>query len=263
MSAFAEEVSIKEAIKQLMKSKKITYKDLADSFSCSVPTIKRMLNKETLTISRLMDICKVLGMDVFELTTMMREQVIRGENFFTDEQEHFLSKHLKIYTFYRRLMYGYQEVDYKRKFKMSTNVIEFYKIKLHELGLVQIDESGNILSLLRKRPQYKGSLSRTFGEHLKKEVPLMIDEEFEQGYDESVSDSMTEHLFLYDLMLSKKNKEQFLDKLEDLFQEYAKKSRWDYLSYSALEMEPVSVVLFLKKYSIIEKMVSNHVLEEY
>jgi hypothetical protein len=43
---------IKAVIKDLLKKKNITYEDLAEQLECSVPTIKRILGPEELTLNR-------------------------------------------------------------------------------------------------------------------------------------------------------------------------------------------------------------------
>ena len=61
-----------ETLKRLLKTKNITYKQLAEELDLSEANIKRVFSTQTFTLDRLEEICKVLEIslvDLFVLTS--------------------------------------------------------------------------------------------------------------------------------------------------------------------------------------------------
>jgi DNA-binding Xre family transcriptional regulator len=68
------------ALKATLKSREMTYRDLAERLSLSEASVKRLFAEETFTLRRLEDICNVLEIDFFELA-----RLARGASADTDE----------------------------------------------------------------------------------------------------------------------------------------------------------------------------------
>ncbi len=66
--------SIHKALKKLMRSRGRTYADAAVILGLSEASIKRLLSKNALSLSRLESLCNWLHVDVQELVRMSREQ---------------------------------------------------------------------------------------------------------------------------------------------------------------------------------------------
>ena len=50
-------------LKQVLKSQGLRYRDLAELMDTSEPTIKRLFKEQDCKLSRLMDICKAIGVN--------------------------------------------------------------------------------------------------------------------------------------------------------------------------------------------------------
>ena len=65
-----EQISI--ALKQCLKQRNLTYADLAKKIRMSEASVKRLLSQNTMTLSRLEEICQALDLDFYTLARMAR-----------------------------------------------------------------------------------------------------------------------------------------------------------------------------------------------
>ena len=80
MTAKAHTSTLIRALKATLKSRTLTYEDLAQRLHLSHASVKRLFAEETFTLKRLEDICKVLEIDFFDLA-----RLARGASADTDE----------------------------------------------------------------------------------------------------------------------------------------------------------------------------------
>lgn len=84
-----------ETLKRLLKTKNITYKQLADALDLSEANIKRVFSTQSFTLDRLEEICKVLEIslvDLFLLTSQKEHKISQ----LTEEQEEELMRDPKL-----------------------------------------------------------------------------------------------------------------------------------------------------------------------
>jgi transcriptional regulator with XRE-family HTH domain len=137
MSEFKSE-KIKVVIKTLLKNQKKTFEQLAIHLSCSVPTIKRILGREDLSLSRLISICEFLDVSLAEVDALTAE--IKSERFALNyEQNEFLETHPGHFSFLMSLCTGQSAEHIARKHKLSQLSVERYLIDLERIGLVRAD----------------------------------------------------------------------------------------------------------------------------
>ncbi len=82
----AQTKSLVEALKQVLKSRRITYARLADRLSMSEASVKRAFAKQRFTLDRLDKICDSLGIEITDLAKMVEHGTERIEQL-TVEQE--------------------------------------------------------------------------------------------------------------------------------------------------------------------------------
>lgn len=80
MTAKAHTSSLIRALKATLKSRSLTYEDLAGRLMLSHASVKRLFAEETFTLKRIEDICNVLEIDFFDLA-----RLARGASADTDE----------------------------------------------------------------------------------------------------------------------------------------------------------------------------------
>ena len=63
-----------DAIKRLLKSRGMTYAQLATKIDLSEASVKRMFSQQTMTLARLEEVCEALGIGLTELVEHARPE---------------------------------------------------------------------------------------------------------------------------------------------------------------------------------------------
>ena len=128
---------IKTALKQLLKLKKITYEEVAEQLECSVPTVKRVLGPEELTLNRLLQFCDILDVDLGELEAMTKDAPAVHERF-SEAQEIFLSKHQAHFAYLLKLYSGESPKQIAEKYGLTARSTDKYLIALEKHELIRV-----------------------------------------------------------------------------------------------------------------------------
>ncbi len=128
---------IRIILKKALKVKGLTYEDLAVAMNVSLPTVKRMLTKEDLSLSRLFAICEIAGVSFGELSQLVDESVRAEENDFTVEQEEFFAKHPHYLSFLTELSMKKTPAEIQKERNLTARSLQMYLTKLEVLNLVK------------------------------------------------------------------------------------------------------------------------------
>lgn len=135
MSDTVEGRQIKAAIKQLIKKGGHTYADLAKALGVSLPTVRRYLSKDDLSVDTLVAIADWLGLSFVELVKMA-EQQRHLPTFLTLAQEEYFAAFPHFYTYLRFLGGGMSPAEIETKFHLTPKTTERYLVELEQLELV-------------------------------------------------------------------------------------------------------------------------------
>lgn len=157
---------IKEAIKVLLKKKDFTYEDLAEQLECSVPTIKRVLGPEELSLSRLFQLCEILDVSFADLEAMTKTAGEREETF-TPEQEAFLAKNKNYFAYLMQIFSGETPKQIAEKHKLTDRATDKYLIGLEKLELIRVTGKQKVKPAFKALPSFGiGVLARAYFESL-------------------------------------------------------------------------------------------------
>ncbi len=81
-----------ETLKHYLKIQGITYRILAQRLKLSESSVKRLFSDQSLSLKRLEKICSVLGLDLYELVKLSREQQPLVESFNDVQRKALLSQ---------------------------------------------------------------------------------------------------------------------------------------------------------------------------
>ena len=98
--------NIIETLKQYLKAKGITYKQLAEEIELSEASVKRLFSKQTFSLSRLEDVCRILDIDFYDLVLMDKERSRKTLKKLTIEQEQILVNDEKLLIFLYFFIHG-------------------------------------------------------------------------------------------------------------------------------------------------------------
>ena len=139
---------LKIALKSVLKLKGIKYEQLAESLHCSLPTVKRIMGPEELSLSRLLQICEVAEIDLSDLERLAGRQDRKEENF-TAEQQEFLAKNKSYFSYLMALYSGDTPQKIAAKHKLSQRSTDKYLVQLEKLDLVRVT------GRLKVKPRYE------------------------------------------------------------------------------------------------------------
>lgn len=119
-----------------MKQQGKTYDDLAEELEISVPTVKRILTKEEMGLSRLLQICDYLKISLSDLEKIANHNKNATKNSFTEKQEEFLAKNTNYLTFLLMMYSGQTPEEIKSKTKIDDKSMKLYLLRLEKLELI-------------------------------------------------------------------------------------------------------------------------------
>jgi len=94
----AENWELLNALRRALRARGVTYRQLAEQLAVSEATIKRMFREQDCTLSRLTQICGVLGISVYDLMAVAQQQEDSATEL-TPEQEVYLAGHTGHFAF--------------------------------------------------------------------------------------------------------------------------------------------------------------------
>jgi transcriptional regulator with XRE-family HTH domain len=137
MTSKARTSTLVAALKGALKSREITYRELAKKLDLSEASVKRLFAEETFTLRRIEDICNVLEIDFFELA-----RLARGASADTDEmtikQEEALAKDPRLLGMFY-LVFNEQTIEtIERNYDLTRAECLTLLLQLDKLGLIEL-----------------------------------------------------------------------------------------------------------------------------
>ncbi|MDX9730767.1 MAG: helix-turn-helix transcriptional regulator [Bdellovibrionales bacterium] len=155
---------IKTALKTQLKKKQMTYEDLAKHLKVSVPTVKRYLGAEEITVGRLLEICELLDLSLEQLAKIAEIGENKDERF-TEEQEKFFAKNPNYFAYFLKICEGLSPVQIAEKYGLNRRSTDKYLIGLENQGTVRVTGKTKVKSAFRDMPSFgRGVLAKAYFE---------------------------------------------------------------------------------------------------
>lgn len=126
-----------EALKRLLRTRGMTYRDLGKSLDLSEASIKRLFAKEALTLKRLEEICGCLDVDLFEVTKLARNQSAQALEM-TVEQEAALAGDARLLGVFYLVLNDWNLPDILDRYEIEKPEAIALLAKLDHLGLIML-----------------------------------------------------------------------------------------------------------------------------
>jgi transcriptional regulator with XRE-family HTH domain len=139
-----------ETLKQYLKAKGITYKQLAKELELSEPSVKRLFSKQTFSLSRLEDVCRILDIDFFDLVLMDKERSRNTLKRLTIEQEQILVNDEKLLIFLYFLNNGWTVSLITEEYEYSEIETIQMLSKLEKMGILELHPNNHVRMLISK-----------------------------------------------------------------------------------------------------------------
>lgn len=166
--------AILQNLRSELRFRRISAKQLADHLAVSEPTVWRWLRGDGLTLSKLDQICGLLGIDLRNLFD--RETEERADAF-TLAQERVLAKDRSLALVFFAILHGSQSVEIAETFRLPNVALQQHLERLSRLGLIHIGEKGRVRPLVKRSVAWRrgGPLAAAFDKTVKH---LFFSEEF-------------------------------------------------------------------------------------
>ncbi len=154
---------IRAAVKRLMKNNGYRYADLARVLDVSLPTVKRLMTKDDLSLERLITICDWLAVPLHELVAVASQEQ-GGASVLTDAQERLLASDATVYIYYHALLVGRPLDELRKRWSLTAKEERRAQSVLDDVGLIEI-WPGDRMRLRVRGPfnmQPDGPLQRTY-----------------------------------------------------------------------------------------------------
>jgi transcriptional regulator with XRE-family HTH domain len=178
MSGKVEIQRLKEILKALMQKKGYKYDDLARELHVSVTTVKRMMNKEELSLSRFFQILEWLGVSLSEISSLVGEGGRERFPELTDSQEQFLCDQSDHAVILEELMVGRSLESIQKKFKLTPASLQKYLLALDKENLIELMPNGQVRRLIKNMKVRRGG---PFSHRIAERLGVIAKENVEQG----------------------------------------------------------------------------------
>ena len=134
-------VELTEALKRCLRSRGMTYGELARRLRLSKASIKRVFSSRTFTLERVEAICSVLGLDFYELARLARSYDGDDERL-NVEQERALAAEPKLLVLFLLLLNGWKRDKIVANYRFSRGECARLLEKLERLSLISLPPDG-------------------------------------------------------------------------------------------------------------------------
>lgn len=136
----ASNLEITSALKTALKSRGVTYREVAEKIGVSEKTIKRLFSDKDCSLTRLNQICEVINLSVYDLLDFAQHYSKPGVRL-NEEQEIFLGTHRQHFAFLYFLTVGYSADQIQEKYHLSELSCFRYLRDLDKLKLLELAEN--------------------------------------------------------------------------------------------------------------------------
>ncbi len=165
-------------LKNVLRSKGLTYHDVAAALELSEASVKRLFANESFSLKRLEQICEFIDVSMYELARLSAHEDQHLVTTLTVEQETVLAKEPRLLLCFYLLINGWTPSRIKKRLGMDEAQTTDALMKLHRVKLIE-RYSRNRIRLLTARTiawRNRGPVRRLYEQRIKAEF---LDVDFE------------------------------------------------------------------------------------
>ncbi|HYM36110.1 MAG TPA: helix-turn-helix transcriptional regulator, partial [Steroidobacteraceae bacterium] len=134
----SECAQIIDVLKRSLKTRGLTYKDVAQRLRLSESSIKRVFAAETFTLERLENICAAIGMTVTELVQMSAKANDARGTLLSVEQEQLLASDPRLLACFYLLLNGHSSSAIAERLELNEREQRALYVKLDTARLIEL-----------------------------------------------------------------------------------------------------------------------------
>ncbi|MCP4321574.1 MAG: helix-turn-helix transcriptional regulator [Alteromonadales bacterium] len=161
------------ALRGKIKENDLTYAQLAESMEIPLSTLKRHLHSSSITLDKLVEYCKMVGLSIEELIQSARLLQLQNDTLFTRTQDEVFYKFPEVYDFFQEIRVTPNDISaIVENYQLDASSTYAYLRSLEMIGLITLLPNNRFY--LRGPCHYRFSddskLSFMFDKRLKKRV---------------------------------------------------------------------------------------------
>lgn len=122
-------------LKEHLRSRKLSYKELAMKMDMSESNLKRIFSSQSCSIEQLSQICELAGSSFFEMTSMAsKSQVFMYK--LSEKAETFFVENFDCFIFYRKLAGSRDPNEFVENLNLSRSQIKIFLKQLEHLAII-------------------------------------------------------------------------------------------------------------------------------
>jgi len=149
MASKARTSTLIGALKGALKSRNLTYRELARRLQLSEASVKRLFAEETFTLKRVEEICNVLEIDFFELARMARG-ASAGTDEMTVKQEEALAKDPRLLGMFYLVFNDWTVESILDTYEISRTDCTRLLLQLDKLALIELGVNDTLRLMVPK-----------------------------------------------------------------------------------------------------------------
>ncbi|WP_144394207.1 helix-turn-helix domain-containing protein [Pleionea sediminis] len=129
---------ILDALKKQIRSRGLTYLDVARALDISEASVKRLFSEQSFSLKRIEAICDFLGIAIFDLTKQTRLAEEAQTSVLSVDQEQALAENPLLFLYFYLLNNGWTAKRIERKYQVESTKSTQLLAKLDRLKLVEL-----------------------------------------------------------------------------------------------------------------------------
>lgn len=126
-----------DTLKRVLKSRRVTYAELAPRIGLSEASVKRLFSQRTFTLARLQQVLQALEMDFFELARIARGAGDAPQEM-SEAQEHALASEPRLMGVFYLLFNDWQPAEILARYEMPEAELTRWLVRLDRLQLIDL-----------------------------------------------------------------------------------------------------------------------------
>jgi DNA-binding Xre family transcriptional regulator len=233
---------LQSKLKELIRAKNLSYLTLAESLEVSEATVKRLLNHDDVSFTRLTDLCEILEVGFYDLVELTKDHNQKLYEY-TIKQENLLAGNLNIFLILRNLIIGKSLSEIEEFLGISQAELAKNLKEMESCGLIErhVNDRIRLLANFPFKWIEDGPLEKTYG-------PVLLQRIFQQAQQVGLNKrGESEACLVFEWGLSDKSHAQFVSELSSVFDKYKRVAEVDIKSLTK-SFTPTSGMVAIGKY---------------
>jgi len=220
-------------LKQVLKSQGLRYRDLAELMNTSEPTIKRLFKEQDCKLSRLMDICKAIGVNFTDLVELSSNTPTEP-TVLSIEIESALVDNPGLMSFFMLLVSDFDLKTIASQNNLQQTDIYLYLRELEKLSLIRLGQGNHFYFVVNRPIKWRsdGPMHHTLVRVNQRFIAEAIGSHTGSNYP----------FYSASRLLSDASSKQFYQEVDNLYFRFQQQATLDQMFYPAEELQPFKMV---------------------